>query len=164
MDTIENISHKSNNGIITDDTKIKKRLRVLRYIKNIDYRGIFNAIGNAFEFSRKRTTIALAIGIAMFLFFKLFIKADNEEACVYSALYAIILAYPAYFRVEGKVKAAINILFFALMPICSFYVVEFLNGNVIFSDLTPDQIFLNLIWYYMVYIIALRCYNTAHCT
>ena len=155
MDTIENISHKSNNGIITDDTKIKKRPRVLEYIKNIDYRGIFNAVCNAFEFSRKRTTIALAIGIAMVLFFKLFIKAGNEEACVYSALYAIILAYPAYFRVDGKVKTAINILFFALMPLCSFYIVEFLNGNVIFSDLTPDQIFLNLIWYYMVYIIAL---------
>lgn len=89
----------------------------------------------------------MAIGIAMVLFFKLFIKAGNEEACVYSALYAIILAYPAYFRVDGKVKTAINILFFALMPLCSFYIVEFLNGNVIFSDLTPDQIFLNL---YMV--------------
>lgn len=155
MDTIENISRKNSSGVIAGKEKIKKRLRVLGYIKNIDYRGIFNSIGRSFQFSRKRTTIALAIGIVMFLFFKLFIKADNEQACTYSALFAVILAYPAYFSVEGNAKKAINILFFALMPLVSFYIVEFLNGNAILNDLTPDQIFLNLIWYYMVYIVAL---------
>ena len=81
MDTIENISRENSSGVIAGKEKIKKRLRVLGYIKNIDYRGIFNSIGRSFQFSRKRTTIALAIGLVMFLFFKLFIKADNEQAC-----------------------------------------------------------------------------------
>ena len=39
MDTIENISRKNSNGVIAGKEKIKKRLRVLGYIKNIDYRG-----------------------------------------------------------------------------------------------------------------------------
>ncbi len=155
MDTIENILRKRNNEIISGKEKIKKRIRVLGYIRNTDLRGIFNSICQAFEFSRKRTTIALAIGLIMFLFFKCLIKAGNEESCVYSALFALLLAYPAFFSVSGMAEKNINILFFVLMPLISFYIVEFLNGNAILNDLTPDQIFLNLIWYYMVYIVAL---------
>lgn len=33
MDTIENISHKSNNGIITDDTRLKTALGYLNILK-----------------------------------------------------------------------------------------------------------------------------------
>lgn len=40
-------------------------------------------------------------------------------------------------------------------PLISFYTVEFLNGNLLTEDLKAYQIALNLIWYYIVYILVL---------
>ncbi len=155
MDTIENLSHKNNNALTVKEAENTKSARLLGFIKGINYKEILNGICRSFQFSRKRTTIALAVCLVMFLFFKCIIKAENEEAFAYSALFSIALANPAYFFVSGKIKTAVNILIFAIMPLISFCFVEYLNGNAIFSDLTPDQIFLNLIWYYMVYIVTL---------
>ena len=41
------------------------------------------------------------------------------------------------------------------LPLISFYTVEFLNGNLLTEDLKAYQIALNLIWYYIVYILVL---------
>lgn len=45
-------------------------------------------------------------------------------------------------------------LIFLLGPWVSFWMVEILNGNDVFADLYPWQVLMNLIWYYLLFLLC----------
>ncbi|MCJ7854695.1 sulfatase-like hydrolase/transferase [Lachnospiraceae bacterium NSJ-143] len=135
-----------------EDAGVLNRPAVVRCI---DLRAAVIKLKKSFRFSAIRTVVALAIATAVFLFFRNFTAAKGCQYAAYSALFGILAAKPIYIAVSGKLKKALYVLSFIAMPFISFYIVEFLNGNVIWEDLYHDQIILNLIWYFMTYLILL---------
>ena len=65
---------------------------------------------------------------------------------------------------DGMLRLAANVrerpeqwlsrLIFLLGPWVSFWMVEILNGNDVFSDLYSWQVLMNLIWYYLLFLLC----------
>lgn len=65
---------------------------------------------------------------------------------------------------DGMLRLAANVrerpeqwlsrLIFLLGPWVSFWMVEILNGNDVFADLYPWQVLMNLIWYYLLFLLC----------
>ena len=65
---------------------------------------------------------------------------------------------------DGMLRLAANVrerpeqwlsrLIFLLGPWVSFWMVEILNGNDVFSDLYSWQVLMNLIWYYIWFVVC----------
>lgn len=62
------------------------------------------------------------------------------------------------FRLAANVRERpeqwLSRLIFLLGPWVSFWMVEILNGNDVFADLYPWQVLMNLIWYYLLFLLC----------
>ena len=62
------------------------------------------------------------------------------------------------FRLAANVRERpeqwLSRLIFLLGPWVSFWMVEILNGNDVFSDLYSWQVLMNLIWYYLLFLLC----------
>ena len=69
-----------------------------------------------------------------------------------------LLHHDMLFRLAASVRESpeqwLSRLIFLLGPWESFWMVEILNGNDVFSDLYPWQVLMNLIWYYLLFLLC----------
>ena len=69
-----------------------------------------------------------------------------------------LLHHDMLFRLAASVRESpeqwLSRLIFLLGPWVSFWMVEILNGNDVFSDLYPWQVLMNLIWYYLLFLLC----------
>ncbi len=119
--------------------------------------------GNVYEYNKELNSIkieclkSILAAVLVFSVFYLYIKFTNIKqhyAMAYSLFLGLYFYLPACINL-GRAKKIIEIVLYMCMPLMSFYIVEFLNGNKIFEDLTYTQIYLNIIWYCMIYIAVL---------
>lgn len=57
-------------------------------------------------------------------------------------------------NVRERPEQWLSLLIFLLGPWVSFWMVEILNGNDVFSDLYSWQVLMNLIWYYLLFLLC----------
>lgn len=69
-----------------------------------------------------------------------------------------LLHRDSLFRLAANIRERpeqwLSRLVFLLGPWVSFWMVEILNGNDVFADLYPWQVLMNLIWYYLLFLLC----------
>ena len=126
--------------------------KLIEKIKNIDLK---TKAKDSFCVFPKRVFIWILISAVIGYLLNFKFKVDVAESYIYSSAMMYTLFIPLYFELSGKAEKIFKAVVYMCIPLISFYTVEFLNGNLLTEDLKAYQIALNLIWYYMVYILVL---------
>ncbi|MCI1930177.1 MAG: sulfatase-like hydrolase/transferase [Clostridia bacterium] len=100
--------------------------------------------------SKTQLLISSIIFVAVYMIFNFILKTQMYETAFISAAAAVSIGAPVKIK-TGELGRIIASLIVCLLSIpLSFLIVETLNGNVIWYDLTHIQIILNLAWYTLI--------------
>ncbi len=146
------------NTILTDNSADEKRVKntlLTKLTEKLKEADLKTKIKDSFNIFPKRVFVWILLSAAIGHFLNFKVKFDTAEAYIYSSALAYVLFLPLYFSLSGNAEKIFKAAIYLCLPLVSFYMVEFLNGNVLTEDLKTDQIVLNLIWYYMVYLLVL---------
>ena len=153
-----NNSTVSNNTEMTNLTEVSNETEkkcLLAKLKKPNIKGTLLKTKNSFKISFKNTALFIILSVVLFTVINYTGSFETYHSALCSVLLSFTIFLPFRFSLSEKGKTVFSYIVYFMGPLVSFICVELLNGNNILKDLTPDQIFLNMIWYYMVYIIML---------